>query len=100
MRSLQRREEAAGWLFVSPMLLGTTVLTLLPIVATFVLSFADWKFIAGIEALKWIGLENFRELLDDPKFIRSLQNNFIFLLSVPIYMAVSLALAVFINNKA
>lgn len=100
MRSLQRREEAAGWLFVSPMLLGTTVLTLLPIVATFVLSFADWKFIAGIEALRWIGLENFRELMDDPKFIRSLQNNFVFLLSVPIYMAVSLALAVFINNKA
>ncbi len=100
MRSLQRREDAAGWLFVAPMLIGTTVLTLIPIVATFLLSFADWKFIAGIDALRWVGLENFRELVDDPKFQRSLINNFVFLLSVPIYMMISLALAVLINNLA
>jgi multiple sugar transport system permease protein len=100
MRSLHRREEAAGWLFVAPMLIGTTVLTLIPIVATFVLSFADWKFIAGIDALRWIGWENFEKLVDDSKFQRSLLNNFIFLLSVPIYMGISLFLAIFINNLA
>lgn len=99
MLTLQRKETIAGWFFVSPMLIGTTVLTLIPIVATFLLSFTDWKFIAGFDAIKWTGLENFTGLIDDEKFRRSLVNNFLFLLTVPVYLTISLILAVLINNK-
>ena len=47
--AIQRKETLAGFLFVGPMLIGVTVLTLIPIFATFGLSLADWNFIAGFE---------------------------------------------------
>ncbi|WP_339278673.1 sugar ABC transporter permease [Paenibacillus sp. FSL W8-1187] len=91
-------EELWGWLFVSPMLLGVTVLVLLPIVATFVLSLADWNFVQGWDGIKWIGLDNFDKLLRDDLFLRSVRNNVIFLLAVPVYMAISMILAVVIDR--
>jgi multiple sugar transport system permease protein len=95
---LQRRESWFGLLFVSPMLIGVTVLTLLPILATLILSFADWNFIAGLEGFKFVGMDNFNKLFADATFIKSLKNNAIFMLTVPIYMAISLSLAVLIDR--
>lgn len=97
-RSLQSGETLAGFLFVSPMMIGVTILVLLPILATLMLSFADWNFVAGIHGLKWVGLTNFGKLLHDPIFIRSVRNNLLFLLVVPVYMLVSMVLAVIIDR--
>jgi multiple sugar transport system permease protein len=96
--ALRRKESLAGFLFVSPMLIGVTVLTLLPIIATFVLSFADWNFVAGLKGLKWVGAGNFTKLFADESFLISLKNNFIFIFTVPIYLIVSLVLAILINK--
>jgi multiple sugar transport system permease protein len=96
--SLQRQEKWAGVLFVSPMLIGVTILTLLPIVATFVLGFADWNFVAGWSGFKFVGFDNFAKLMEDEFFIKSLKNNLVFLLTVPIYMAISMILAILINK--
>ncbi|CAM3648147.1 sugar ABC transporter permease [Cohnella lubricantis] len=96
--SLQRGETLSGFLFVSPMLIGVFVLVLLPIIATMALSFADWNFIQGWDGIKWVGFENFRNLLDDPMFLRSVRNNLIFLLAVPVYMLISMVLAVLIDR--
>ncbi|MFD0695195.1 carbohydrate ABC transporter permease [Paenibacillus sp. GCM10027628] len=96
--ALRRHESLAGFLFVSPMLIGVTILTLLPIIATFVLSFADWNFVAGLKGLKWVGAANFTKLFTDEVFIKSLSNNLIFLITVPVYMMISLVLAILINK--
>jgi multiple sugar transport system permease protein len=96
--SLTSSETLAGLLFVSPMFIGVTVLVLLPILATFTLSFADWNFVQGWNGLDWIGLDNFRTLLDDPAFGRSVRNNLVFLLGVPIYMLISMVLAILIDR--
>ncbi|MFC4598429.1 carbohydrate ABC transporter permease [Cohnella hongkongensis] len=96
--SLNAGETLAGFLFVSPMLVGVTVLVLLPIVATLVLSLADWNFVQGWDGIAWIGFDNFRKLWDDPAFVRSIRNNFIFLLAVPVYMMISMVLAVLIDR--
>ncbi|ACT02673.1 carbohydrate ABC transporter permease [Paenibacillus sp. JDR-2] len=98
VRSLQSGETLAGWLFVSPMLIGVCILVLLPIVATIVLSFADWNFVQGWKGLDWVGFGNFKKLFHDDQFIRSVRNNFIFLLAVPIYMLISMVLAVIIDR--
>ncbi|TLS51847.1 sugar ABC transporter permease [Paenibacillus antri] len=95
---MQRMESLAGFLFVSPMLLGVTVMVLLPIVAALYLSFTEWSMITGIEGIKWIGTENFDKLFHDTKFLKGLRNNAIFLLTVPVYLAISLILAVLINK--
>ncbi|GAA4877346.1 sugar ABC transporter permease [Paenibacillus vulneris] len=98
-RGLQNRETLAGFLFVSPMLIGVTILVLLPILATFVLSFSDWNFIMGFKGFKWAGLDNFQKLVTDTTFLKSFRNNAIFLLTVPIYLIISLVLAIIIDKK-
>lgn len=97
--SLEKGETLAFWLFVGPMLIGVSVFVLLPIVATIILSFADWNFVQGWNGIEWIGFGNFEKLLDDDQFIRSVRNNFIFLLAVPVYMLISMVLAVIIDRQ-
>ncbi|WP_130860036.1 carbohydrate ABC transporter permease [Gracilibacillus phocaeensis] len=96
---IEKNENLAGFLFVSPMLLGISVVVLFPIVATFILAFADWKFVTGIEQLQWTGMENFVQLLDDEKFLKSVINNTIFIFTVPITMIIALFLAVVIDKN-
>ncbi|WP_239635394.1 sugar ABC transporter permease [Paenibacillus sp. H1-7] len=96
---LQRKETLAGFLFVSPMLIGVTVLVLIPIIATFVLSFADWNFIVGFKGFNWVGLDNFQKLITDATFLKSFRNNAVFLLTVPIYLIISLVLAIIIDKN-
>jgi multiple sugar transport system permease protein len=98
-RYQEKSENLAGILFVSPMLIGVSFLVLLPIIATFALSFADWSFITNISGLKWVGFDNFSKLLGDKVFLKSLMNNAIFILTVPICMAVSLLLAITIDRN-
>ncbi|MDQ6422783.1 sugar ABC transporter permease [Paenibacillus sp. LHD-117] len=95
---LQRHETIAGFLFIGPMLIGVTVLTLIPIIATFLLSLADWNFIAGIKDIKWVGLENFQKLFQDDIFLKSMRNNALFLLAVPVYLIISMFLAIVIDK--
>jgi len=97
--TIERSENLVGFFFVSPMIIGVSVLVLLPIFATFILSFADWKFVASIDQLKWVGFANFKELLSDDVFRKSLFNNGIFIFTVPICMAISLLLAVIIDKS-
>lgn len=96
--SLQKKETIAGILFVGPMLIGVTVLTIIPILATFMLSLADWNFIAGFKDIRWVGFDNFERLFQDDAFLKSLRNNAYFLLTVPIYLAVSMFLAIIIDK--
>ncbi|RCW44282.1 carbohydrate ABC transporter permease [Paenibacillus prosopidis] len=97
--SLQMKETIAGILFVGPMLIGVTVLTIIPILATFMLSLADWNFIAGFKDIRWVGFDNFERLFQDDAFLKSLKNNAYFLLTVPIYLAVSMFLAIIIDKQ-
>ncbi len=95
---MQRAETLYGWFFVGPMLLGVGVMVLLPIVAAMYLSFTEWSMITGIEGIEWIGLENYDKLFRDGKFLKAFRNNAVFLLTVPAYLAVSMALAILINK--
>ncbi|QGH33901.1 ABC transporter permease subunit [Gracilibacillus salitolerans] len=96
---IEKSENFVGFLFVSPMLLGISVIVLFPIVATFILAFADWKFVTGIDQLQWVGLDNFIALTSDEKFIKSVINNAIFIFTVPITMLCALFLAVIIDKN-
>src|SRR5690625_416897 len=95
---VQRKESLAGFLFVSPMLIGVSILILFPIIATFLLSFVDWKFVVGLEQMQWVGFDNFKLIFSDQVFVKSLINNALFILSVPICMIISLFLAVIIDQ--
>ncbi|MBO0961608.1 sugar ABC transporter permease [Neobacillus sp. MM2021_6] len=96
--AIQKRESLTGILFVSPMLIGVSVLTLLPILATFLLSFADWNFIVGFNSIKFVGLDNFKALFENEVFLKSVLNNLLFLLTVPLSMLFSLIIAIVIDK--
>ncbi|KRF07138.1 sugar ABC transporter permease [Paenibacillus sp. Soil766] len=95
----QIRENLAGYLFVSPMVIGLFVFTLFPIIASFLLSFTDWNFVAGFSKVKFLGLDNFTKLIHDSVFLLSLKNNMILLVVVPLTLIVSLVLAVLIDKQ-
>lgn len=92
------RENLTGYLFVSPMLIGLTVLTVIPTIMTLILSFTEWSFIAGIDQIKFIGFKNYSRLFEDNVFRISLRNNLIMLLVVPVQMLIALVLAVMIDR--
>src|SRR5690242_14421133 len=68
--TLAKREAAAGYMFVSPWLIGFTLLTLGPMIASLYFSFTQYNI---VDPPKWIGTENYNRLLGDPLFWQSLK---------------------------
>lgn len=96
--SMVARERIAGYLFVAPLMLGLLVLTLIPVIGSLLLSFTNWNFVAGMGAMKFAGFDNFVRLVHDSAFVKSLVNNLIFIITVPITMIIALVLAVLIDK--
>lgn len=98
-RNAKTREQVAGYLFILPNFLGYFVFVLVPILFSLYLVFVDWEYLKGFAGLHWVGLDNFRALASDHKFIQSLENNLIFTaISVPASMIIGLLLAVALNK--
>jgi len=91
-------ETAAGYMFIGPLLIGLTVLTLIPILASFALSLTSWSLVESWDKITFVGLDNFTKLFNDTVFIKSLINNFWFILVVPATLIISILLAVLINQ--
>jgi multiple sugar transport system permease protein len=87
----RRSQTRAAYLFLAPWLVGLVVFTAGPMVASLVLSFTDYDLISPPEV---VGTENYRQVLSDPKVVRSLGNTvFYTALHVPLSMAAALGLA-------
>lgn len=59
-------------------------------------AFTRWD---GIAPAQWVGLHNFRLLVDDPLFRHALRNNAIFALSVPVQLVLPLLVAYAIHRR-
>jgi multiple sugar transport system permease protein len=94
--SWRRRGDRAAYLFLAPWLLGMAVFTLGPILASLYLSFTEYSLVAPPE---WLGLENYREMLDDSRLRSALvvTCTYVFV-SVPVQLTLALALAVALNR--
>lgn len=77
-------------LFLGPALTFYALFMLVPLVGTLLLSFTDWPGFS-IEQLRWVGLENFRELARDEVFHRALLHN-LFLLAGAVVLNTGVAL--------
>ncbi|MFN8490075.1 MAG: sugar ABC transporter permease [Caldilineaceae bacterium] len=96
-QTLRGREAITFYLFILPWVIGFLIFTLGPIVASLVLSFAEYDIVSPIQ---FIGLGNFKELFNDPLFYTSLSNTlYIVVLAVPLGMVVSFGLALLLNQK-
>lgn len=94
-RSLRR--NAAGYLFLTPWLIGFLGLTLGPTIASFYLSFTDYDLLT---APRWSGLKNFEyAAFQDARLHNALSVTFTYVLwSVPLRLAVALSLAMVLDR--
>ena len=96
--TLQRREALTGYLFVAPILILMAIWFYYPIISSFRYSFTDGHMLRIGEA-KWVGLDNYKELLRDPMFKSSLRTSLILtVVAVPVQTALSLVIAVALNS--
>ncbi|WP_203580715.1 carbohydrate ABC transporter permease [Microbacterium hibisci] len=94
---LRLRNTLIGWSFILPNFLGFGLLTLIPIVVLFYMAFTNWNVFGKAD---WVGLANFERLIGDGSFRISVVNTLYYsVLHIPLTIAVSLGLALLLNNK-
>lgn len=92
-----RKEQRAAYLFLSPWLIGLAVFWLGPILASIVISMTNWNIISSPD---WVGLRNYREMLDDRTFWQSMKVTMLYLvMSVPLYLVCGVLLGLLLNLK-
>jgi len=91
----KRREALWALFFLAPSLLGFLIFTVGPTLASLVLSFTSWDLIGSP---RFVGLDNYREILRDAIFARVAVNTVAYSGGVvPLLVVVSLALALALN---
>ena len=94
---ISRKENRAGYLFALPWLIGLVVFLIGPIVASVLLSFTNWNLISPA---RWVGLENYRDMIHSREFWQSIKVTLFYAaLSVPLYLALGLSLAILLNQR-
>ena len=91
-----------GYLFLAPAMLVLVMFFFAPILAAFVLSLTDFDIYALADQgnARWVGWENYRSLLGDPKFHRALLNTLYFVcVGGPLTVVVSLSAALLVNSR-
>ncbi len=102
----RRRAALAGYLFILPNALGFLIFTSLPVLASLLLSLCKWDLLTPP---KWVGLENFRNLLADVDFWKVpwmapyehgfMFNTLVMMMAIPVSILLSLFLATILNQK-
>ncbi|MDR3171544.1 MAG: sugar ABC transporter permease [Treponema sp.] len=94
----QLREDMAGYLFISPWLIGFLVFSIIPIGMSFYFSFTNYDVLASP---LFSGLTNFRRMATDPLFWKSLQVTFTYaFISVPARLVFAFFVAVLFKRAS
>ena len=84
-KKLASKETLTGLVFILPSLCGFLVFTLIPVIISLFLSFTEWNFMQGWDAIEWVGLKNYTKLFTDEWFLNSYKNNILFtIVTVPV----------------
>jgi multiple sugar transport system permease protein len=96
-RSAASREALAGYLFISPWIVGFLVFTLGAMVYSLVISFSRYNL--ATNQAKPVGFRNYRLLIEDPAVVASLKNTLFYaVMAVPLEIVVALFLASLLNQ--
>jgi ABC-type sugar transport system permease subunit len=97
--SLAQRESLWGFLFISPWIIGFLLLTLIPVVATLVFTFLNLR-LNQQTPVRFVGLENYATLLEDPRAWEALGVTLRFaLIALPVGLVLPFAMAMLMNSK-
>jgi multiple sugar transport system permease protein len=100
MTQEERQNFFKGMAFLAPWLFGFAVFTAIPICLSCYYSFCDFSLTVPRRAPLWIGMDNYRQLMHDSLFWKSLGNTVYYVaMALPAGMLVSLGLALLLNAK-
>uniref|UniRef100_UPI003F505240 carbohydrate ABC transporter permease n=1 Tax=Agrococcus chionoecetis TaxID=3153752 RepID=UPI003F505240 len=97
MSPMRRREAIAGYLFLSPWIVGFLVFTFGAMIYSLVISFSHYQL--ATDTARPAGIANYQALIEDPKIATALGNTLFFaVLAVPLEVALALALALLLAS--
>lgn len=97
LSSARHQRWLYGYLFIAPALIVLTVFVLLPIAVAIYLSFTTYNL---IEAPRWAGLDNYRQLAGDLLFRKTLVTTTIYAVgSIALGLGGALAVALLLNRR-
>src|SRR5256885_10295003 len=93
------QDSVVPWLLSLPAILMLLAFLVTPFVLAVIFSFTNLRLLSPIP-LRFVGLQNYVRVFQDPIFYRALGNNLLFvLIVVPVQTALALELAVLVNRK-
>ena len=97
MTAGERHNLRTGLAFISPWIAGFLIFQVYPLVASVYFSFCDYDV---LQSPVWIGALNYRDMLTDDVFWKSLYNTLYFAaFSLPLGLVSSVALAILLNQS-
>jgi ABC-type sugar transport system permease subunit len=94
-RRRRRRRVLWPYLYVLPAVGAMAFAFFYPLVQVVRESFYAGPFASPI----WVGLDNYRGVIDDPEFRTALENNLKLMLAVPVMLGLGLAIALVLNDR-
>ncbi len=101
-RSGRPAERRAAWYLLSPALGAIVLFFVLPLIAALFLSLTDFDIYALADPgnARFVGVQNYLRLLQDPLFWKVLRNTLVFVVvGVPLTLAASLGGALLVHSK-
>src|SRR5690349_24528448 len=98
MRGLS--DTAIAWLFITPSILLLLAINIFPLLWTIQLSFTNYRANRPNAPLRYVGLDNYRDILTDPDVWHAMQATAHFVLwSIVLEMLIGFGLALLINRR-
>ncbi|MDA3941065.1 MAG: sugar ABC transporter permease [Spirochaetia bacterium] len=93
---LKLQQKFAPAYFLAPALILFATFVLWPIVQSIFISFHQWD---GFGPMNFVGLKNYRTMVVDPRFLKSILNNVYWLVFMMLAPLIGLTLALFLNQE-
>ena len=95
----RRKELQLAAVLILPAFLIMAVVTLYPLVQSFIISFRDWSLLEPNAAHVFVGLTNYRKVFSDPQFLSSVKVTLSFVfLAVSLEIILGFLLALLLNR--
>lgn len=95
---LIRGEAGHRAVFLLPALLFTIVMVIFPTFFGLYIAFTDWN-LSSLTGRRFSGLENFRDMLNDPYYWNAMRNMVFYVLAVFVQYAIAFGLALLLNAE-
>ena len=93
------KDNILGYSFLSPALILLTIFLLVPVGMVFYYAFTDYYLLTP-DARQFVGLENFKRLMSDPIFKKSILNTVKFVVwIIPVQLGAALGMALLLNKQ-